>query len=97
MIQQNNKSVGVKPQPKLALFALVAPSALLVLSLLILAAINLIFNPTFWMTGDTEPVNPTPVVITVLNGLFMVTAALGLITLLPGVVVGIFLLTRSKR
>lgn len=96
MVKRENTSGVTRPRAKLAILALVAPSAVLLFSLCMLAVINLIFNPTFWMTGDTEPVSPTPLIITVLNTLFIVTGAVGLISLLPIAAAGIYLLTRSK-
>lgn len=72
--------------------ALVAPTALIIVSLILLVVINLIFNPTFWMIADGEPVSPTPILITILNGALFIIAALGLLTLLPGIVYGL----RSK-
>lgn len=80
----------------LAIFALIAPSVVFIVSLSMLAIINLVFNPTFWMVGDTEPVNPTPLGIAILNGLFATTGTIGFISLLPGVVAGIILLIRKK-
>jgi type II secretory pathway component PulF len=87
----------VKPRSKLAIAALIVPSVLFLISLVMLAVINLIFNPTFWMVGDTEPVNPTPFVITVLNIFFLLTGGVGLISLVPGMIIGALLLIRSKR
>ena len=87
----------VKSKSKRAIFLLLAPSILFAFSLLMLAIINLIFNPTFWMTGDTEPVNPTPPIITVFNVLFIITGIVGLISFLPGVVIGVLLLVQSKQ
>lgn len=92
----SSKQSSTKPNFKLAIFALIVPGALFAFSLLMLLFINLIFNPTFWMTGDTEPVNPTPVAITVLNVIFAVTGAVGLISWLPATITGIYLLTKSK-
>ncbi len=92
--RQRSKAVA---HAKLAVFLLVMPSLVLVFSLFLLAIINLVFNPTFWMTGDTEPVNPTPVAITALNTLFIATGLLGLVSLLPGAIAGIVLLVKSKH
>ena len=94
MTQQ--KSNHNKRRRNLAIFALIAPSMLLVLSVFILAVVNLIFNPTFWMRGDTEPVYSTPFGITVLNIFFLITGLVALISLLPGVITGVLLLTRSR-
>lgn len=81
---------------KLAIFLLVMPILVLAFSLFLLVVINLIFNPTFWMTGDTEPVSPTPLAITLLNVLFFTTGAIGFVSLLPGAIAGITLLVKSK-
>lgn len=89
---QNSRS-----QRRFAIVALIAPSIVFIFSLFMLAIINLIFNPTFWMVGDTEPVNPTPISITIINGLFITTGLAGFIALLPGVVIGVLLLTRLKN
>jgi len=73
------------------------PTVLLAVSLTLLIIINLFLNPTFWMTPDTEPVASTPIFITVLNGILFITGAVGLLSLLPGIGMGIFLLARNKR
>lgn len=94
---KNNKLGGKKPRLKLAIAALIMPSVFFVFSLVMLVIFNLIFNPTFWMVGDTEPVNPTPLIITILNIFFLIVGAVGLISLLPGIVVGTLLLIRSRK
>jgi hypothetical protein len=94
MTRQNN--THDTRRRNIAIFALVAPSALFMLSLFTLAIINLIFNPTFWMKGDTEPVYSTPFGITILNIFFLITGTIGFMSLLPGVITGILLLTRQK-
>ena len=96
MIQKNNPN-ALKRRSRIAIFTLVVPAALLMGSLALLIVINLIFNPTFWMVGDTEPVNPTPLLVTVLNWMLLTTGAIGLLSLVPGAVGGLFLLARNKR
>ncbi|MBI3889030.1 hypothetical protein HY312_00420 [Candidatus Saccharibacteria bacterium] len=98
MVRKNNNHITTaKPHFKIAIATLILPTVFFLFSLLMLMIINLIFNPTFWMTGDTEPVYPTPVAITILNILFLTTGAAGAISFLPGIITGIFLLTRSKN
>ena len=92
MIKSNSK-----PHAKLAVILLVIPGLLAVSSFIILLVVNLIFNPTFWMTPDTEPVTPTPFYITALNGLFITIGGIGLLSLLPGLVAGVHLLLASKK
>lgn len=84
-------------QVKLAVIAFVLPAVLLVISLFLFIVINLFLNPTFWMTGDTEPVPPTPLLITIVNTALFCIGALGLVSLLPGIVAGVFLLRQAKR
>jgi len=96
MTQKNNPN-AMKRRSRIAIFALVAPAVLSMSSLALLIVINLIFNPTFWMVGDTDPVNPTPLVIAVLNWILLATGAIGLLSLVPGAVAGLFLLARTKH
>jgi len=91
-----NKS-NSKTQTKHAVILLVAPSLLVVSSFVILLVINLIFNPTFWITPDTEPVTPTPVYITALNGVFIAIGGIGLLSFLPALVAGVYVLLKRKR
>lgn len=82
---------------KLAVGLLVMPGLLVVTSFIILLVVNLIFNPTFWMTPDGEPVTPTPFYINALNGLFVAIGGIGLISLLPSLVAGICIFANKKR
>ena len=91
-----NKS-DAKPHMKRAIILLVIPGLLVVSSFIILLVINLIFNPTFWMTPDTDPVTPTPIYITALNRVFITTGGIGLLGLLPGLVAGVYLLVKQKH
>lgn len=76
---------------------LALPIVLLISSLVLLVISNLIFNPTFWMIPDGEPINATPIATTIVNGVLLFTGTIGLVTLLPGVVLGVITLTRNKR
>jgi len=86
-----------KPHMKLAVGLFVIPGLLITISLIILLPLNLIFNPTFWMTPDTDPVNSTPFIISVLNGVFIVIEGIGLICLVPGIVAGACVYASQKR
>jgi hypothetical protein len=92
MIKSNSKH-----HTKLAVILLVIPGLLAASSFIVLLVVNLIFNPTFWMTPDTEPVTPTPFYITALNGVFTTIGGIGLLSLLPGLVAGVYLLASKKR
>ena len=82
---------------KRAVILLVIPGLLIISSFIAFLVMNLIFNPTFWMTPDTDPVTPTPLYITVLNGVFITIGGIGLLALLPGFVIGVYLLVKQKR
>lgn len=82
---------------KLALALLVTPTTLAVVSLLLFTIVNVVFNPTFWMRPDTEPVAETPAVVMVINMILVVFGALGLAAIIPGIIIGAVLLYRAKR
>jgi len=84
------------PHKKLAIVLLVTPGLAIVGSFIMLLSINLIFNPTFWMTPDTEPLTPTPFLITALNGVFLAIGAVGLLSVLPCLVIGLYLLAKKR-
>jgi hypothetical protein len=91
-----NKS-NPNPYKKLGISLLIVPGLLVVGSFVILLVINLIFNPTFWMTPDSDPITPTPVYITILNGVCITVGGIGLLSLLPGLAAGIYLLVSHTR
>ena len=85
-----------KPRKKLAIALLSVPILLVIISFMMLVVVNLIFNPTFWMTPDTDPVNATPLVITILNGIFITIGGIGVVSFLPGLAVGVYLLINHE-
>lgn len=85
-----------RPHKKLASILLVTPALVVVVSFITLLIINLIFNPTFWMTPDTEPVTTTPLLITIFNGVFIISGAVGLLVIVPALVAGLYLLGRKS-
>lgn len=87
----------MKQRKKLALFLLVFPGVLLIVSLILFGVTNLIFNPTFWMTPDGETIVPTPTPINILNVIFVGVGAIGLACILPGIIAGTYLLIYKNR
>jgi len=87
----------LKSHKKLAITLLTVPILLAIISFVMLIVVNLIFNPTFWMTPDTDPVTATPLVISVLNGIFITIGAIGLLSFLPGLITGVYLLAKQKQ
>ena len=94
---KKDKLSNMKFRRKLAITAMIAPGTLLVIALAMLIIVNLIFNPTFWMKADSEPVQPTPFVISAFNIFFLLTGVVGLMFILPGIVIGVILLVRFRR
>lgn len=85
-----------KPRKKLAIALLSVPILLVIISFMMLVVVNLIFNPTLWMTPDTDPVNATPLIITILNGIFITIGGIGVVSFLPGLAVGVYLLINHE-
>ena len=89
--------INSKSHKKLAIILLTVPILLAIISFVMLIVVNLIFNPTFWMTPDTDPVTATPFIITVLNGIFITIGGIGLLSFLPGLITGVYLLAKQKQ
>ncbi len=85
-----------KSRRKLAIILVVTPLALVIISFLAFAVINLIFNPTFWMTPDTTSVYATPLYITILNGVFFAICGVGLLSFMPCLIGGIYLFASHR-
>jgi type II secretory pathway component PulF len=92
-----NSRESVALRSKTIILAFFAPIVLIVVAFVALVAVNLVFNPTFWMTGDTEPVTPTPIVISIINDVLLSIGIVGLVTLLPGIIIGILMIFKYKR
>lgn len=92
----NELAKGYIRSSRLAIFGLVAPVMLFTCAFVALLAINIIFNPTFWMIPDGEAVSNTPLFITVLNAVFITVCIAGLLSFIPGLIFGTVLLTRKR-
>lgn len=88
---------GKKSRLKLAIILLAAPTLIAFSSFIVFLVVNLVFNPTFWMTPDTDPVTETPLLISVLNGVLITIGGIGVLSFLPGLVIGIYLIARKKN
>lgn len=91
------KSHTAARRTKIALWLLITPTVVIIISFGLFLMLNLVFNPTLWPTPDGESPLATPTVITVLNGIFITIGVAGLIAWLPGVITGIMLLNRRSR
>ena len=80
---------------KLALWLLIAPTALFVATFLLFAIANWILNPTMWPTADGEAFAPTPIGVTIANIVLFLTGTISVITWLPGLITGIVLLATA--
>lgn len=81
----------------LALWLMLGPTVLIAAVLLVFAMINLIFNPTFWPTPDTEDFANTPFIITITNIILFALGTFATVAWLPGVVIGAILLIRRPK
>lgn len=79
-----------------ALWLLIGPTVLIIFSVFGFAIVNWIFNPTMWPTADTAPFAPTPIGISLINILLFFSGLAGVLTWLPGLVIGIVLLATKK-
>jgi glycerol uptake facilitator-like aquaporin len=82
---------------KASLWLLIAPTAAIVVSLVMFAILNMVANPTMWPTADGEAFAPTPIGITVINILLFIIGVTGVATFFPALVVGIVLLATAKK
>jgi hypothetical protein len=80
-----------------ALWLLIAPTVMIIFTFAAFAIINLIFNPTMWPTPDTELFAPTPIGITISNVILFITGAVGIVSWLPGLILGTVLLATAKK
>jgi hypothetical protein len=87
----------ISGRTKTALWLLIAPTALLIISFILFAIINLVFNPSMQLPADGEALSPTPIGITIANVLLFSLDAISAIAWLPGIIIGIVLLTTPKK
>ncbi len=90
-------SKKIAARTKIALWLLLGPTMLVVLAFIVFALINLVFNPTFWPTPDTEDFAATPLPITITNIALFVAAAVGMLAWLPGLITGAVLLIKRPK
>ena len=80
-----------------ALWLLIGPTVVGALVFIAFAIINLIFNPTFWPTPDTESFADTPLILTAINILLFTLGSISIIAWLPGIIVGALLLIKRPK
>lgn len=89
-------------QPKnrtkiIALLLILGPTLLIVSAFALFALTNLVLNPTFWPTPDSELVAPTPLGITIVNVTLFIMGSTGVIAWLPGIIIGVVLLSKAAK
>ncbi len=87
---------NVSTRTKVALSLLLGPTVLIAVSFALFALLNLVFNPTFWPTPDTANFAATPVFITILNVILFTIGSIGIVSWLPGIIIGAVLLATKK-
>jgi hypothetical protein len=90
MAKMSKRTIG-------ALWLLIAPTVLIIFTFLAFTIINWIFNPTMWPRPDTELFAPTPIGITISNIILFFTGVIGIISWLPGLIIGTVLLATAKK
>ncbi|MFZ1250756.1 MAG: hypothetical protein WAR37_04900 [Candidatus Microsaccharimonas sp.] len=85
----------IPSRTKKALILILAPTLMIIISFICFALINLVFNQTFWMKPDGEPVAETLLFVTILNIIFFTIGVVGIISWLPGIVIGGILLAKK--
>ena len=93
---QSNEN-GLSPRTLASIWLLTGPTVLLVVVSLLVAILNMVFNPTMWMRADTEPYAATPLGFTVANVLLFGIGSLALIAWLPALITGIILIATRKK
>ncbi len=86
----------IDKRTKGALWLLIAPTALFIVTFILFAVINLIFNQTMQLPADGEALAPTPLIVTITNIILFLTGVVSVITWLPGIIIGIVLLATKK-
>ncbi len=86
--RRNNRKIA-------AIWLLVGPSALIILSVLAYALVNLIFSST--TNSDAELFGQQPIAATITNIALFVAGTIGVIAWLPSIIIGIVLLATKKQ
>ncbi len=95
-VQTHRKKIAART--KVALWLVLGPTVLLFVTILIFAILNLVFNPTFWPTPDTEAFAQTPIALSIANVVLFFAGAVAVISWLPGIIIGtILFLKRPKQ
>jgi hypothetical protein len=91
-----NKSIPAA-KLRLSVSAIIAQILAIVFAIVGLLIVNVIFNPTFWMTPDSDPVTATPLLITVLNGVFITLGAVGFLSLIVSSLLSLYSILRRRQ
>ena len=80
----------------LALWLMIGPTALLIVTFILFAIVNFIFSST-GIADDGDLFGKQSVLQTVVNVLLYLAGAITILTWLPGLIIGIVLLATKKR
>lgn len=84
------------PRTKLALWLLVAPTGLLIVTFVLFALINFLTTLLTPIVPDGELFGPQPIGLVIANVIFFIFGAISVISWLPGLITGIVLLATKK-
>ena len=87
---------NVSTRTKVALSLILGPTVLIAVTFSIFSLLNLVFSLTFQPTPDTANFAATPVFITILNVILFTIGSIGIVSWLPGIIIGAVLLATKK-
>lgn len=93
----HTKRKKITKRTKVALWLVLGPTVFATIAIILFTIINLVFNPTFWPTPDTEDFAATPIGITIANVFLLAVGSLSALAWLPGIVIGGILLAKKPK
>jgi hypothetical protein len=90
-------TVSNKKRKILGLWLLIGPTALIVSSIILFAIVNFITSSMAPAPTDSELFAPRSPLESVMNIIMFLVGAISILTWLPGIIIGIILLTTQKK
>lgn len=93
---QTSAPARMQPRKKVALWLLIAPTSLLIVTFALFAFVNFFSTLLAPITADTE-IMTQPVALTITNVVLFLFGAIASIAWLPGLIAGIILLATEEK
>lgn len=96
--QSNTRPTGVSRRTKIALWLMIAPTALIIVVFMLFAILNFVFYTPAAAPAEGElfTESPSSLFTTISNVILFVVGAISVTTFLPGLITGIVLLATRK-